>query len=393
MLFRTDVTGTRPVVQTDSATTITSVTSASQEALNRLALISVGKQFQAQIMSRLNDGTFLVRVADTTARMALPDTAKTGDTITLTLLSPSPRPTFVPGENSSAVEQSIANLLQDTTGTAQVTKNAAITTDAAAAALAEQISSGSTASLSSAGRLVDNLLHAAQLDGAPTKILGQTPILSSPNISTESMAQALRNTLEYSGLFYESHVTQWVSGGRALEELMREPQAHAGENMSGASVNNAKSNQSMIDMMRALEAAQQSRTDTAGNLSQIASLNNETARLINLQLAALEQRRIAWQGELWPGQRFEWEVSEDTPGQDSPEQDQVWRSTVRFDMPTLGAITASIHLANGHVQMHVRTASDDTATRLRANGDKLASALDAAGSPLDLLTVKRDEPA
>ena len=388
MLLRTDVTGTRPVGQTDATTTITSVTSASQEALNRLALVSVGKQFQAQIMSRLNDGSFLVRIADITARMALPNTAKAGEAISLTLLASSPRPTFLLGESAGTAEQSIANALQDATGTVQVGKAAIAAADLAATTLAEQLPTSAATSLSTAGRLVDNLLHAAQLDGAPSKILGSSAILAAPDTNPAALAQGLQKSLEFSGLFYESHLNQWVNGSRSLEELMQEPQAQTGNrHATSLNLNNVKGESSLIDMMRALEAAQST------NSQSTTALNNETARLISLQLSALEQRHITWQGELWPGQRFEWEVTEETPKQESDEQVQSWRSTVRFDMPTLGPITASIHLANGHVQMQIRTGTEAAAATLRANGSKLSSALEAAGSPLDLLTVKRNEPA
>jgi len=390
MLLRTDVTGTRPVTQPDSTTTITSVTSASQEALNRLALISVGKQFQAQIMSRLNDGSFLVRIDDTTARMALPNTAKAGDTISLTLLASTPRPTFLLGEAARTTEQSIATLIQDATGTSQVGRTTIATADLAATALAEQLPPSAATSLSTAGRLVDNLLHAAQLDGAPTKILGNTPIVPSPDVNTATLAQSLQNKIEYSGLFYESHLNQWVNGSRSVEALMQEPQAQAN---AAQNFNNQKTDSSLIDMMRALEAAQPTNTLSTDSTTQIATLNNETARIISLQLGALEQRRVAWQGELWPGQPFEWEVTEETPKQGTAEQMQSWRSTVRFEMPTLGLITASIHLVNGHVQMQIQTRTEAAASALRANGGKLSSALEAAGSPLDLLTVKRNEPA
>lgn len=389
MVLRSDVTGTRPITQTDASPAITSVTNASQETLNRLALISVGKQFQAQVLSRLNDGTFLVRVADTTARMSLPDATKAGDSVTLTLLTPNPRPTFVLGDASKASEQAIANLLQNAEA-AQVGKPAvaAIGTQAASDTAADALPSSATATLSSAGRLVDNLLHAAQLDGAPSRILGSTPIAPSPLIGAEALAQSLRNTIEFSGVFYESHLAQWANGERPLETLMREPQAMLA-NTAPPSAHQAGQT-SLIDMLRAIETAQQGLSSE--NAIRLA-LSNETAQLINLQLGALEQHRLAWRGELWPGQPFEWEVSEDTPGPDAQEHETTWRSQVKFDLPSLGPIEASIHLANGRVQMQIRTASDSTASLLRANGASLAQALDAAGSPLEALTVQKNEPA
>ncbi|RJX34162.1 MAG: flagellar hook-length control protein FliK [Oxalobacter sp.] len=399
MLLRTDVTGPRPVAATDATTTITSITSASQETLNRLALISAGKQFQAQILSRLNDGTYLVRVADTTARMPLPGSPQAGDMITLTLLSANPRPTFILGETSGAVEETIGNVLQNTGRAAQIAQTAEASGKANPSSLPEQTPTSATATLSSTGRLVDNLLHAAQLDGAPTHIRGQTPILPAPQFGNAAeiaqLAQSLQKTIERSGLFYESHVAQWVAGERSIEELMQEPQARTG-NMPGTSlfVNPAKAGQTLLDVLQTLEAAQQTGAEAKESSLHNIALNNETARLISQQLAALEHRRIEWQGELWPGKRFEWEITEDTPQQQSeaaPEPS--WQSTVRFDMPVLGKIAANIQLSGGRIQMHIRTSSDDSAARLRANGGTLVKALEAAGSPLDLLTVSRHEPA
>lgn len=394
MLSPTDATGIRPVVQTDAGTTITSVTSASQETLNRLSLVYAGKQFQGKILSRMNDGTFLVRVADTTVRMPLPDSAKTGDTLTLTLLSTSPRPTFVLGDAATTPEETAAQLLQNTTTATQISETAA-TAQGRAPPTAEPLPNSATATLSPTARLVDNLLHAAQLDGSTTVVRGQTPLLPAPLLDsaagTASLAQSLQQTLEFSGLFYESHVAQWLNGKRSLESLAREPQARLNqEGMPSVLPKTAKDAPSLMEVMRTLESTQQTGNESSASLSRLTTLNNESARLINLQLNTLEHKRIEWQGELWPGQRFEWAISEETPRQtpEGRDQESTWRSTVRFEMPTLGVIEAAIDLANGHVQMRIQAASETTASQLRANGKSLAEALQAAGSPLDLLTVK-----
>jgi hypothetical protein len=120
-------------------------------------------------------------------------------------------------------------------------------------------------------------------------------------------------------------------------------------------------------------------------------LSSEASRLINLQLTALEQRTVQWQGELWPGQPLEWEVSEQPPESDAENAPSTWQSVVRFELPTLGVVSATIRLAGGRVQMQVHTASEATAASLRAHRSELANAMEAAGAPLDLLTVKQDD--
>ncbi|MES2934464.1 MAG: flagellar hook-length control protein FliK, partial [Pseudomonadota bacterium] len=98
-----------------------------------------------------------------------------------------------------------------------------------------------------------------------------------------------------------------------------------------------------------------------------------------------------WQGELFPGQPLEWEISDDTPENkaDQSEPEKSWNSTVRFTLPTLGSVSATIRLSGEHVQVLVNTANEETAMTLRSHGKLLADALDSAGSTLDSLLVKR----
>jgi flagellar hook-length control protein FliK len=124
------------------------------------------------------------------------------------------------------------------------------------------------------------------------------------------------------------------------------------------------------------------------------SLTQNAAQTINLQLNTLEQNRITWQGELWPGQHFEWEVSDESSrgAQTGGNENQAaWQSVVKFELPHLGKISATINLAGGHVQMRVNTASAGAASVLTVHGSELADALNEAGSPMDSLIIKQDE--
>ena len=114
--------------------------------------------------------------------------------------------------------------------------------------------------------------------------------------------------------------------------------------------------------------------------------------MIHQQLHALEQRQVTWHGELWPGHRIEWQVSEERqPRGRSDESPPVWYSTVHFRLPLLGEISASLRLAGDRVGIDVQARSPQVATLLMAHRNALAEALDAAGSPLDYLQVKHDE--
>lgn len=408
MISRADLNGTRPVAGIEPARPVAPVGDARQEAFDRFAQNSVGKQFQAEIMSCLDDGSFVLELADTTVRLSLPGRAQVGDKLNLTLIAAQPRPTFL-------LDAPAANADENT-------------------------------SLSTTGRLIDNVLRAARQEGAPAALIGKTPVVPSPSATSTQVASALKDTLTFSGLFYESHVEQWASGERPLAELLREPQAKNGNALLFASepgvppatvatgapapapaAHHALTGASTQDVSpEAIEtsttprlpelarpvapatangvvddsAALTSSTTTtvladsagpAGTTARAETLNSESVRMISLQLDTLEQQRVVWQGELWPGQKMEWEVTKDAPHRQVPDTERSWQSVVRFELPTLGAVAASIRLTNGRLQVQVRAADENTASLLRANGDQLATALDAAGSPLDQLTVRRDE--
>jgi hypothetical protein len=408
MIPSADITSIRSPAPAAASTPSSATANAAQEALSNLTLSNltlsnltqnaVGKLFQAQILSQLDDGTFLVSVAQSALRMALPAGTTVGDTLEMTLLATDPRPAF----------------------------------------LLEQQGGGSSASLSSAAKLIDTVLQTAQQAGAPATLVGKVPLVASPAVSSPELATALKDSVEFSGVFYESHVSQWVGGERPLSDLLREPQVQtqlqtqeqtqqqtqvqaptqtSGKTSAGsagtvlqrppatkAELTTLMSNvRNAADLRPSLAQALNAMVNgnnlpkDADTVVRSATITQENAQTINLQLNTLEQHRIAWQGELWPGQRMEWEISEESNNRsqsgDADENQTSWQSVVRFDLPNLGKISASIHLAGGHVRMQVSTTTAHSAAALKAHGDDLANALNAAGSPLDSLTIKQDGQA
>ncbi len=81
------------------------------------------------------------------------------------------------------------------------------------------------ATLSSTARVLTSVLSTAQNGlAAPLALIGKSALFGNAAPSTEQLAQKLHDTISQSGLFYESHVTEWVKGERTLPDLMREPQ-------------------------------------------------------------------------------------------------------------------------------------------------------------------------
>ena len=186
---RPEMPGARPVTPIEALMHVLPLADAREEASHRFTQSALGQQFQGKVLSHLDDGSFLVRIADTVARMVLPAATRVGDLLPLTLMSREPQLTFLLGSQPGAA----------------------------------------TTTLSTTGRLIDNLLHTAQQNGAPDRVVGKTALIASPAMNTAQIAVALHDTIGSSGLFYEAHVREWANGNRSLPELMREPQARAGQ--------------------------------------------------------------------------------------------------------------------------------------------------------------------
>lgn len=412
MATSSGVTGLRPVAPLDPALPVNPVGDAREDALLRLSQIATGKEYLATVLSRFTDGQFLVKVADAAVRMTLPAGVKPGDDIKLILVANQPRPAFLLA-SSDAPSGSVRTALSNT------------------------------------GRLIDNLLQSAQRQGLPERVVGQTPLLPAPAasgpVNAGQIAHALQDSLGSSGLFYESHVGEWASGARSLESLMREPQAsmarpidpaqnklplptgasagtgpgddaQSGTNPQGQRAGGAQNAQgatsfaygpsglplsttapptTIQNAVAAMPAAVLAAAPQADTLLQPpAPADPEAARLVSLQLGVMEQNRAAWQGELWAGQRLQWDVSEEVD-EDSrndraaPEQ-QTWKSNVRFELPSLGAVSATLHLQGNQVRIQLRAAESSTVSLLQEHGPALASALDIAGSRLDQLSVRQE---
>jgi hypothetical protein len=223
--------------------------------------------------------------------------------------------------------------------------------------------------LSTTARALTSVLGSAQGGlAAQLALIGKTALFGNAEPSTAQLAQRLHDTISQSGLFYESHVTEWVKGERTLPDLMREPQ------------------------MQRLAQGAENAARAAGNGPDLTS-----AQMINQQLHTQEQSRVQWNGQAWPGQNMQWEIRREQregrkdDGSGDAEPEQVWRSGVRFRFPTLGAVSASVTLIGGQVHIQVQADSGDTANTLRAYADRLEGAMAAAGAPLSSLTISQDD--
>jgi hypothetical protein len=338
MVTRTDIAGIAGAAPVAAALPVAALGDPSQESLRRLTALETGKAFEAQVLSRLGNGEFVVGIADTAARMALPGGTRVGDQLSLTLVAREPRPLFML-ERPAALDAAV---------------------------------------LSPAARLIAGLLQNSPASQPP--LPGIAPLAPSADaLLPAPLETALKDSLAYSGLFYESHVADWANGARPMAQLQREPQMQAAHVKPPG----------VESELRSYQAGAGTMADGAAPRP-LAAMDLDAGRLITQQLDTLEQRSVSWHGELFPGQPMQWEVREESGGAGSvvPPAERGWQSVLRFELPTLGRVAATLQLHGGHLQLSVQTGSDSAAAALRAQGGELAAALQAAGLPLDLMTVK-----
>jgi len=340
-----------------------------QQAFQRAFAGQIGQSMQAEVLSRLPDGSFTVRVNDLAARMQLPAGAQPGSQVALTLVALNPRPTFQVGTQQAPPAFAEAGpplaegadpgsaplaLLQGKDAAALARSAALLAQTRTVARLGHGAAGDGNTSISKTGKLLGDVIAAAQRaeGGAASAAIGRTPLLPGAGADASQIAAALQDGMAKSGLFYESHVAEWAQGSRALAELAAEPQAQ-------------------------------------GRMP--SPLDPATAQFINLQLSAHEQARVAWQGQLWPGQDLHWEIERDAPeggnGRDGDDVAASWHSRLRLRFGQLGEVAAQVVLSGGQLHIRLDAASEEAGGRLQAGRARLEQALDAAGTPLTTLAI------
>ena len=371
MQTRLDSAGLRPLVPGGGP----SVADPRQAAFQRNLAPMVGKTVQGEVLAKIPDGSYLVRVAGTNARMMLPGGTPVGAQVALNVVAAQPRPLLQVGTG-----QPQPATVYTPPGEASATQSrpmsaAAVLLNKAPLMAADQLPTldhtSAQATLSPAARAIASALtQAYTAPGAPVTIHGKHPLVAAGAPDPARVETALKNVLGESGLFYESHVAEWAEGKRSLQDLAREPQ--------------------MQRMTQQGSSEALARAMGGPDLS--------AAQMINLQLHAQEQGKVQWHGEAWPGQKMQWEVEREENegrsrgGREADEQ-PVWRSGARFSLPLLGKVAASITLVGDQVHVTLQSGTEESADDLRAWSGVLQRALEAAGTPLSTLSIGADAGA
>ena len=174
------------------------------------------QKLPAHVLASLPNGRFQVSVDDQVIDMNLPKNTQPGDNIELIFVTNQPRLTFILSRETQSSSRTNAT---SATPAAKYTDQPAL----------PSVTEGGRApvTLSDTARFLGTLLQkVTEKNNDPqTSPLQKTePLVQAPPADSKEFAQILRGALSQSGLFYESHQAQWISGKRPLIELLHEPQ-------------------------------------------------------------------------------------------------------------------------------------------------------------------------
>jgi hypothetical protein len=308
-------------------------------------------------------------------------------------------------------------------GTEQFTPGTVVRLVPAATPAEAAPASGTPATaLSEAGRLLANT---AGEDGALDPRTPLDPAIIAPSLSgalplsapvtPEQLARFIAQIVTDSGLFYESHLADWVIGQRQLGDLQGEPQLRWPAGQAAAPANDASSSTAMklpasstspvspnpaslkVTSPHALAPGATSpstplpSTATAEAAWQAAT--PDARAMVREQLQALSSQWIAWRGQLWPGQQGAIQIGRD-PVATQGAAPETWRAQLAVTLPTLGRV--EVGLAMNGIRLDLTIAGDSEAhvSRLAAESNVLLKHLQAQGMvPLArFLTAPTESP-
>lgn len=344
---------------------------AAKELTDVLSELVPGQRIMAEIQALLPNGTYRALVSQRDITLALPFSAKPGDSLELEVVDKEGKLTL------------------------------AVVTNRTDASAASGMRDSVPARLSQTGQFIGNLLADISPEGKkaqPAPLNGNQPLTNTFPTSGSELVPLLKQAITSSGMFYESHQARWVEGQLTKESLLQEPQGKLSTVLehpvptAGAQTSNTPAPIQLSESNTA--SAQNAIAKEAGNAPPPANQNPihpELTPLVQQQLDALATQNYVWQGQVWQGQEMYWEISEDPHRPRSDGEDDVtrWKTTLRLDLPTLGGIDATLRLLPGNqIDISVTANNADTVNLLAAARENLKEQMQiSAGLGLTALSI------
>ncbi len=333
-----------------------------------------GQSFTARIQEVLPDNTYKALIAGRQLTLQLPEGANAGDLLELTVVDRTPRMLIARrAEGQLAPGQADARPYQ-------------------------------YARISDAGRLIGQLLPAEGESPPPAALSRGQPVLAQPPVTGSQLASALQKAVSESGLFYEAHQAQWVAGQRALASLRAEPQgqmpvtpgpAHAVGPETSRTEPGAGVRSEMTLRLSDMSTGPDVRSQAAAQPAAAPGVPDSIRSIVQQQLDAVATQRLAWHGEVWPGQSVDWAIErEEIEGRnpDSAESGDAprWSTSLRLTMPRLGTVDAVLQLSGGRLRIRLAAADADAANDLRRQAANLTGTLTSEGLTVQSLEIRHE---
>lgn len=205
-------------------------------------------------------------------------------------------------------------------------------------AVAAQTTAAAAIAVSGSG--ATRMIQRARDDRPAPVVQFSAPLLEPVNevLAVQPAAERLRQGIERSGLFFESHVAQWAQGARDAADMRAEA-------------------------LRLLTAAAGGTQETA-------------AQRVAAQVAVLQEPVLALQGPAWPGQPVSLVVEREARDIATEAGEPVFCARLALDLPALGAVEIRLRVAGEAVAATVESSAlqvfeaglPDLAEQLRLRG-------------------------
>jgi hypothetical protein len=320
-----------------------------QQLTDKLSDLVAGQKVMAEIQSMLPNGTYRALINQRNITLALPFSAKSGDTLELLV-------------TESDGKTSLAVVSHQQANEGKTARDAVSTT------------------LSQTGKLIGQLFSRADESSDDSKALtlnGNQPIARTPPSSAQELLPLLKQAIAQSGMFYESHQAEWVEGRFSQNALLQEPQGKLSSPNAFAPASPLPLSQpgNPETSAQGKEAPVATRLPTTDPAASPRTVNEspppqasghliapQTQPIVQQQLDALATQHFAWQGQVWPGQEMRWEIEEDgqRTGADEPESATGWSTRLKLTLPTLGSVNAQIRLQDQQLVLAIIADSPET---------------------------------
>ena len=324
--------------------------------------LTVGEKVQATVTNQLPNGRFAVLIKDHLLDLNLPRNTQPGEKLDLTVIAKSPNLTFSLASQQPSLPQA---------PNVELSKGAALL----------------------------NEVLSKSADGKAAVLQQALPLFAGKPDTTQ-LAGQLAGRLAESGLFYESHQAEWVTGQRPLQTLLREPQATfhlansnpaLGEDNKAAESDLRQLVDKNVKTVLNTEIAQQSVLKKADDISPEQAMR----QLVRQQVDLLEQRPLVWQGNAWPGQPLKWELElqneQESAAELSAEQRQ-WQTKLDLTLPKLGAVGVVATMVQGQFSLRFNAVDQQTVALLKQHQADLLQRFEAAGLNLVQSQVDHEDP-